>query len=182
MTPKDVKVLVEVTDLESVFSNVRKGIKRMDIGGVNVSIRRMECFAVYGTECVSCLQRKGNVILIEEWPNGQIHVDLYQKNPDGTKVLMNIDHVIPKSKGGKNDITNYQPMCQPCNSKKGDKMEKSPKIMADAKLLYDLVFSQEFADWYENDFQAHVTGDENCKTISTIIEDIEDMIRRRTRN
>jgi len=37
-------------------------------------------------------------------------------------VLMTIDHILPKSRGGGNNINNYQPMCQPCNSKKGNKV------------------------------------------------------------
>ena len=178
MTPKHSKTLHEITDLESVFSFIRKGQKRIDIGGLNVSIRRMECFAVHGTLCVKCKQRTGNVILVEEWPNGQIHVDLYHRDENGNKVLMNIDHILPKSRGGKNDITNYQPMCQPCNSKKGNKMTEDQQNEQAAKNLYNIIMGQEFCDWYEGDFQDHVIGEVNCKSRDEVIQDLKGFVER----
>ena len=36
-------------------------------------------------------------------------------------VKLTADHVIPVSKGGRSDIDNIQPLCQFCNSSKGDK-------------------------------------------------------------
>jgi len=38
----------------------------------------------------------------------------------GREVLMTHDHIVPRSKGGKNHISNVQTMCAPCNSKKGN--------------------------------------------------------------
>ena len=32
---------------------------------------------------------------------------------------LSIDHIIPVSQGGKNDISNYQTLCMDCNVKKG---------------------------------------------------------------
>lgn len=36
---------------------------------------------------------------------------------------MTKDHIIPQSKGGSDDISNYQTMCEPCNEAKGSKIE-----------------------------------------------------------
>jgi CRISPR/Cas system Type II protein with McrA/HNH and RuvC-like nuclease domain len=37
--------------------------------------------------------------------------------------MYTIDHIYPKSKGGKNSIENYQLLCKYCNEQKGDKVE-----------------------------------------------------------
>lgn len=38
---------------------------------------------------------------------------------------MTIDHIVPKSKGGPNQKDNYQPMCDKCNTDKGDRLDVS---------------------------------------------------------
>jgi hypothetical protein len=38
----------------------------------------------------------------------------------GDEVKLTKDHIVPKSKGGNNRFRNYQTMCGPCNSKKGN--------------------------------------------------------------
>lgn len=38
----------------------------------------------------------------------------------GRGELMTIDHVIPKSKGGKDKRGNYVPACAPCNQRRGN--------------------------------------------------------------
>ena len=51
--------------------------------------------------------------------NGRPHFNLYAEW-DGCLVLMTKDHIIPRSKGGKNILENYQTMCCLCNSAKSD--------------------------------------------------------------
>ena len=40
----------------------------------------------------------------------------------GSQELLELDHVIPLSKNGKDEEENYQTLCQPCNRKKKDRL------------------------------------------------------------
>lgn len=40
----------------------------------------------------------------------------------GRQTVITVDHRVPLSKGGRNDIGNVQPMCYSCNSRKGDRL------------------------------------------------------------
>lgn len=85
---------------------------------------RLEVFANKGRCCVIC-DRVGFLLLITEEANGSQHVDLYTDD----FVLMTVDHIVPKkiakdlgwSKEQIESLDNRQPMCDPCNNKKGDK-------------------------------------------------------------
>lgn len=70
--------------------------------------------------CVCC-GRVGTSIGLD-LPDGQDkpHFNLYCIE-NGSKILMTKDHIVPKSKGGKNHISNMQTMCCHCNVRKGDK-------------------------------------------------------------
>lgn len=40
----------------------------------------------------------------------------------GSQEVLELDHIIPFSKNGKDDESNYQTLCQPCNRKKKDRL------------------------------------------------------------
>lgn len=76
--------------------------------------RRLRVFAQKGCVCVAC-GCVGTKLLETEGQKGDIHIDLYTED----LVLMTIDHVIPKVKGGSDDMSNLVPCCSLCNWKKG---------------------------------------------------------------
>ena len=82
--------------------------------------KRVNDLIQLGTKCVRC-PREGVKFLMTIDKPGSLHFDLYDKNNH----LMNIDHILPKSKGGKDIIENYQLMCEECNSKKGSTLEEA---------------------------------------------------------
>jgi 5-methylcytosine-specific restriction endonuclease McrA len=60
--------------------------------------------------------------------NEPYHFNLYAINEEGNEVLMTKDHIIPKAKGGANNIANYQTMCTICNGLKQDSDEPSKHL------------------------------------------------------
>ena len=49
------------------------------------------------------------------------HFNLYTVDKKTNKeIYFNIDHIKPRSKGGKNELSNMQLTCEVCNSKKSD--------------------------------------------------------------
>jgi 5-methylcytosine-specific restriction endonuclease McrA len=101
----------------------------IDKAGNKMKVRRARVFQAKGLACVSadCIVHNGQQIVgtyfaLDRWPGGDLHLDLFGTNKQGTEVMLTIDHILPKSKGGADDISNYQTMCSPCNGKKADKL------------------------------------------------------------
>ena len=42
-------------------------------------------------------------------------------NPKNEETYMTIDHMVPKSKGGTNNIENIRPLCRACNNARGNR-------------------------------------------------------------
>lgn len=93
---------------------------------------RLGVFAELGRKCVAC-PREGNVLLVSRDRGGGVHIDLYADH-----VLMTVDHIIPRSVAKRwnwstasiESIRNKQPMCQPCDGKKGSKLPQSDRSHA----------------------------------------------------
>ncbi len=83
---------------------------------------RATVFKTLGTKCVKC-GLEGEYFAIDKHKDGDFHLDLFGIDSNGDEVLMTVDHILPKSKGGPHHIDNFQPMCMPCNMKKADKLE-----------------------------------------------------------
>jgi len=93
---------------------------RVNLGSARVKLFRdnpycVKC-GVKGTEYR--LQRHG-----KERNDAIPHLNMYGYDNANQEVLMTKDHIIPKSKGGRNDISNYQTLCFICNANKADKVE-----------------------------------------------------------
>lgn len=91
---------------------------------VPMGSHRYELFATKGIKCVEC-GIEGSYFALEKDATddtSKFHFNLYGKNEYGDEVMITKDHILPKSKGGENRLSNYQPMCYKCNQKKADKI------------------------------------------------------------
>lgn len=102
----------------------RKLKKYRVINGVNVKLSSQR-YPVFqkSLKCSKC-GIEGKYFAIEK-THGDLaenfHLNLYAINENGDEVLMTKDHLVPKSKGGKNAQYNYRTMCVVCNNEKGNK-------------------------------------------------------------
>jgi hypothetical protein len=94
---------------------------------VKMASHRYWCFSEHGMNCVKCgIEGKFFALESHKYNSGNkfYHFNLYALDEDGNEVLMTKDHVLPKSKGGKSHISNYQTMCYKCNHEKGNKIKE----------------------------------------------------------
>ena len=89
---------------------------------------RLRVFAAKGTTCVKC-NCVGTRLIVGEDRAGGYHTDVYTQDLK----LITIDHIMPKSRGGSNDLDNLQPMCSPCNSRKADHIDAEQIIVTMSK-------------------------------------------------
>lgn len=92
---------------------------------VAMGSHRYQLFAFKGTDCVKC-GIKGRFFALERGKSDnslKFHFNLYGIDKRGHELIITKDHIIPRSKGGKNILDNYQPLCYNCNQLKANRIE-----------------------------------------------------------
>ena len=112
--------------VKDVLFEKDRRLAKVDFDGdlVKGNSYRYQTFFTKGCKCVKC-GIEGKFFAKERFPDNKVyHLNLYAIDQDGNEVLMTKDHIIPKSKGGSSNISNYQTMCRICNKNKGNNLEK----------------------------------------------------------
>ena len=119
--------------MEEVFKNLENHYAIFNGHEIDMFSHRYHVFN-RSLICVTCgltgsyfAIEKGHGSRIDKW-----HLNLYAITDTFVEVLMTKDHIIPVSKGGMHSMDNYQTMCMPCNSRKGngDKQKGSNNVVS----------------------------------------------------
>lgn len=124
---KSIHSIEEIRNLtKDVLFEQNKRKAKVELNGdvIKGNSQRYQTFFTKGVKC-ACCGIEGKYFGKERSSiQPSYHLNLYAIDQNGKEVLMTKDHIIPKSKGGKNCIENYQTMCIRCNEEKGNNIKK----------------------------------------------------------
>lgn len=103
----------------------KRNLSKVDFDGdmIKGNSQRYQTFFTKGCRCVKCGIEGKYFVKEKHLKDISFHLNLYAIDENEKEILMTKDHIIPKSKGGANDISNYQTMCKKCNEAKENRLE-----------------------------------------------------------
>lgn len=134
-----------IFSIEDIFARIKAGQKRFRINDKIVVkldskyLKRLYMlYKISGKNeirCPFCGTKASHFRLVQDIAqtnatNYYFHLYGFSKTKNGTVYMpFNIDHILPKSKGGWNIISNFQATCHTCNIKKGANIETNIEDM-----------------------------------------------------
>jgi len=118
------KKIYEIDFVLSKVNDLKRTADKVNFNGdmIHMNSQRYHLFKERGTVCVAC-GLKGQYFVKEKTRKDYpYHFNLYGIDENNEEMMLTKDHVMPKSKGGSNHISNYQTMCKKCNGEKADKV------------------------------------------------------------
>jgi len=113
---------------EEVFQHLDKETHYFENENVKMTSIRYKLFSTKGCTCVKC-GKVGTHFKLERKGCERYHFNLY--SDDG--ILFTKDHIIPKSRGGRESLANFQTMCYKCNNNKSNSYTKEEAKMGEIK-------------------------------------------------
>jgi hypothetical protein len=103
------------------IGKVEKVDKRTEFNGLQVKLGslRLRTFNKSGICCVECGLEATHFALEKNPMDVNYHLNLWGFNEDGKEILFTHDHILARSLGGADNLSNTQTMCSVCNFAKG---------------------------------------------------------------
>lgn len=123
---KEIYSIEEARDkVKDVLFEKDKKLAKVDFDGdlIKGNSQRYQTFFTKGCKCVVCGIEGKYFAKERHLQDRSYHLNLYAVDDNGDEILMTKDYIIPRSKGGIDNISNYQTMCKLCNEAKGNKLE-----------------------------------------------------------
>lgn len=123
---KEIYSIEEVEEkVKDVLFEKKRNLSKVDFDGdmIKGNSQRYQTFFTKGCRCVKCGIEGKYFVKEKHLKDISFHLNLYAIDENEKEILMTKDHIIPKSKGGANDISNYQTMCKKCNEAKENRLE-----------------------------------------------------------
>lgn len=118
--------------IDEVFFHIQSSLEekrtiRVNIQNYFVKINSLRLLTFFhtGVNC-PCCDNTASFFAVERMSGSQdhYHLNLYGLNEKGEEILFTHDHIVARSLGGKDNLTNTETMCGPCNWKKGQIEQK----------------------------------------------------------
>lgn len=87
---------------------------------VRLSSLRLRTFKQHGVVCFGCGVEGSFFAMERHGDQSTYHLNLYGIDKDGDEVLFTKDHIIPRSKGGRDVLWNMRTLCKMCNKIRGN--------------------------------------------------------------
>lgn len=114
---------VRETVKDVLFEKFKKDAKvELDGDIIKGNSQRYQLFFTKGIKCACCGIEGKYFAKEKRIKDKSYHLNLYGIDDNGQEVLITKDRIIPKSKGGKDELENYQTMCVKCNERKGNQL------------------------------------------------------------
>lgn len=123
---KEIYSIEEVEEkVKDVLFEKKRNLSKVDFDEdmIKGNSQRYQTFFTKGCRCVKCGIEGKYFVKEKHLKDISFHLNLYAIDENEKEILMTKDHIIPKSKGGANDISNYQTMCKKCNEAKENRLE-----------------------------------------------------------
>jgi hypothetical protein len=107
---------------------VSKRIFIDDLGNeYNIKTHSLRLITFKKSQSCICCGLTADRFLLQRAVDENPHLNMYGEK-EGKLILFTMDHFIPQSKGGTNDLTNLQTMCAECNELKGNSFISNERL------------------------------------------------------